>query len=89
MRKKIFYINYFFYTLFFLVGLSLGITLIWPGILKSENRKCFLKIVKDGSDGNVSIGTILSIDPNYLMKINNAKTKYYKILLIGDQCFRK
>ena len=89
MRKKNLYINYFFYTLFFLVGLSLGITLIWPGILKSENRKCFLKIVKDGSDGNVSIGTILSIDPNYLMKINNAKTKYYKILLIGDQCFRK
>ena len=89
MRKKNFYINYFFYTLFFLSGLSIGITLIWPGILNSENRKCFLKIIEDGSDGKVSIGTILSIDPNYLLKINSTKTKYNKILLIGDQCFRK
>ena len=35
-----------------------------------------------------SLGTILSIEPNYLLKINNAETKYKKILLIGDQCFR-
>ena len=40
-------------------------------------------------DGNVSLGTIFSIDPNYLFKINNAKSKYRKILLIGDYCFRK
>ena len=57
--------------IFFLTGLSVGILLIWPGILKIENRRCFLKIIEDGSDGKVSIGTILSIDPNYLLKINN------------------
>ncbi len=77
------------YTLFFIAGLSLGITLIWPGILKNDNRTCFLKIIGDGSDGKVSIGTILSIDPNSLVKINNAKNKYGKILRIGDYCFRK
>ena len=89
MGKKKSYINYFVYTLFFFTGLSIGIFIIWPGILKNENRNCFSKIIKDGSDGSVSIGTILSIEPKYLLKINNAKSRYTKILLIGDQCFRE
>lgn len=76
-------------TIFFIIGLSIGIILIWPGILKNENRTCFFKIIQDGSDGEVSIGTILSIDPSSLIKINNAKNKYGKILRIGDYCFRK
>ena len=75
--------------LFFLTGLSIGTILIWPGILKNDNRKCFFKIISDGSDGKVTMGTILSIDPNSLVKINNAKNKYLKVLRIGDYCFRK
>ena len=89
MGKKFFKKNYFANTLFFFLGLTTGIIFIWPGIIKVDNRKCFLKILKDGSDGKVTLGTILSIEPNYLLKINNAETKYKKILLIGDQCFRK
>ena len=89
MGKRKSYKNYFVNSLFLFTGLSIGIILIWPGILNFENRRCFLKIIKDGSDGKVSIGTILSIEPNYLLKINNAENKYIKILLIGDQCFRK
>ena len=89
MRKRKFYINSIVNTLFFFTGILLGIFFIWPGIFKSENRNCFFKIIKDGSDGKVSVKTILSIEPKYLLKINNAKSKYSKILLIGDQCFRK
>ena len=89
MNKRRSKVNYFFNTLFFVFGLSSGIILIWPGILNPQNRECFFKIIEDGSDGKVSIGTILSIDPNSLLKINNAKTRYNKILLIGDHCFRK
>ena len=88
MSRKKSKINYFFNTLFLFIGLSMGILLIWPGILKSQNRRCFFNIIEDGSDGKVSIGTILSIDPNYLLKINNAKNTYKKILYIGDYCFR-
>ena len=76
-------------TLFFFIGLSIGIIIIWPGILKNNNRRCFFKIIQDGSDGKVSMGTILSIDPNSLMKIKNAKNTYSKVLRIGDYCFRK
>ena len=75
--------------LFLLIGIFLGIGTVWPGIITEKGRKCFFKIIKDGSDGSVSIGTIISINPNYLLKINNAKNKYNKILLIGDFCFRK
>ena len=82
-------INNLINTLFFLIGFSIGVILIWPGILKNDNRKCFFKIIEDGSDGKVTVGTILSIDPNSLLKIKNANNKYKKILLIGDHCFRK
>ncbi len=82
-------INSLINTLIFLVGLSIGVILIWPGILKNDNQKCFSKIIRDGSDGKVTVSTILSIDPSSLVKINNANTTYLKILRIGDYCFRK
>ena len=76
---------------FFLItlGMILGVGAIWPGLITDKGRKCFFKIIQDGSDGNVSLGTIFSLTPNYLLKINNAKNKYNKIMLIGDFCFRK
>ena len=87
MAKRKGYIR-FVYALFFFTGLSIGIIFIWPGILKDESRKCFFNIIKDGSDGSVSLGTVLSIEPQFLLKINNAKNKYRKVLYIGDYCFR-
>ena len=89
MRKKKLIIKSLIYGLYLFTGISIGIILIWPGILNFENRKCFFKIIQDGSDGKVTVGTILSIDPNSLLKINNAKNTYGKILRIGDYCFRK
>ena len=89
MRKKKSILNLLIFGLYFFSGFSIGIILIWPGVLKLENRKCFLKIIKDGSDGKVSIGTVLSIEPNRLLKIKNTKNIYNKVLLIGDQCFRE
>ena len=73
----------------FILGFSIGVISIWPGIISGNSRKCFLKIIKDGSDGSVKIGTLLSINPNYLIKIKKTKNKYLKILLIGDTCFRR
>ena len=89
MSKKKWIINLLIYSLYFLGGFSLGIILIWPGVLNLEKRKCFFKIIKDGSDGKVSIGTILTLEPKSLLKIKNAENKYTKILLVGDQCFRE
>ena len=73
----------------FILGFSIGVISIWPGIIFGNSRKCFFDILKDGSDGSVKIGTLLSINPNYLVKIKKNKNKYLKILLIGDSCFRR
>ena len=75
-------------TIFFL-GFSLGVFTIWPGFITGTNRKCFFNILKDGSDGNIQLKTIISVSPNYLLKIKNADSLYMKVLLIGDSCFRK
>ena len=48
----------------------------------------FLNILKDGSDGDIELKTILKVKPNYLLKIKNARNKYFKVLLVGDSCFR-
>ena len=75
--------------MFFFIGFMMGIGTIWPGLISETGRKCFFKIIKDGTDGSVSLGTILSISPNYLLRISNEENKYKKVLLIGDFCFRK
>ena len=85
-KSKLRFLQYF---LFLTLGVFLGVGAIWPGMVSQSGRKCFFKIIQDGSDGNVSLETIFSITPNYLLKIHNAKNKYNKILLIGDFCFRK
>ena len=89
MKSTKFKFGFFHYFFFLTTGLFLGIVIIWPGLITETGRKCFYKIIKDGSDGKVSLGTILSITPNYLLKIRNSENKYKKILLIGDYCFRK
>jgi len=86
---KKFHNNFFQIIPIFILGISLGVILIWPGIISGNSRKCFFNILLDGSDGSVRVGTLLSINTNYLLKIKNAKNKYFKILFIGDSCFRK
>ncbi len=90
MRRKNFQNTFYFKIIpIFILGLSVGIISIWPGIISGNNRKCFFNILLDGSDGSLRVGTLLSINSNYLLKIKNTKNKYLKILLIGDSCFRK
>ena len=87
--RKFYKIFYFQIIPIFILGFSIGVISIWPGIISGNSRKCFFNILKDGSDGSIKIGTVLSIKPNYLLKIKKTKNKYFKILLIGDACFRR
>lgn len=90
MRRRKFYRSLYLQLVpIFLIGFTLGIISIWPGIISGNSRKCFVDILKDGSDGNVKLSTIFSINPNYALKIKNTKNKYLKVLLVGDSCFRK
>ena len=90
MRRKNFLKVFIIKKLSILVlGFTLGIIAIWPGIISRNSRNCFFNIIKDGSDGNIQIKTILLVNPNYLLRIKNAKNNYWKVLLVGDACFRK
>ena len=89
MMKKKSKVRFLQSFLFLTLGMILGVGVIWPGLITEKGRKCFLKIIQDGSEGSVSLGTIFSITPNYLLKIHNEKDKYKKVLLIGDFCFRE
>ena len=90
MRRKIFLKVFNIKKLAILVlGFTLGVIAIWPGIISRNSRKCFFSILKDGSDGNIQIKTILLVNPNYLLRIKNAKNEYWKVLLVGDACFSK
>ena len=44
----------------------------------------FFNIIKDGSNGNIQIKTILLVNPNYLFWIKYAKNDYWKVLLVRD-----
>ena len=88
LRKKKFKKIYLQIIPILLIGYSLGVISIWPGIISSNSRKCFFNVLKDGSDGSIKVSTIFSINPNYLIKIKNTKNKYLKVLFVGDSCFR-
>ena len=89
MSKKKFYKSFNFQIfLIFVLGFSIGVITVWPGVISGNSRKCFLDILKDGSDGDIQLKTILKVKHDYLLKIKNARNKYFKILLVGDSCFR-
>ena len=90
MRRKNFLKVFYIKNLSILVlGFSLGVIAIWLGIISRNSRKCFFNIIKDGSDGNIQIKTILLVNPNHLLRIKNSKNEYWKVLLVGNACFRK
>ena len=35
----------------------MGVITIWPGVISGNSRKCFLDILKDGSDGDIQLKT--------------------------------
>jgi hypothetical protein len=89
VAKKKFYKDFYLKIVpIFFLGFSLGLITIWPGLISGNSRKCFLNILKDGSDGNIQLKTIVKVKPNYLLKIRNTRNKYLKVLLVGDSCFR-
>ena len=88
VKKRFYKVFYFKIIPIFLLGFSIGVITIWPGLISGNSRKCFFDILKDGSDGDIQFKTILAVKPNYLLKIKNARNKYLKVLLVGDSCFR-
>ena len=74
-----------FFPLFF--GIFVGLYLSWPGLLISENWKCFNDIIAKSAEDKISLKAALEISPSYLLKSKNRKTPS-KIRIVADACFR-
>ena len=75
---------------FFLIllsGIFVGIYMSWPGILISNNWKCFNAILKKSAEDKISIKAMLEVSPSYVIKGKNKKTSS-KIRIVADACFR-
>ena len=73
--------------LFLFFGIFLGLYLSWPGLLISENWKCFNQIIAKSAEDKISLKAALEISPNYFLKAKNKK-KTSKIRIVVDACFR-
>ena len=73
--------------LFIFSGVFIGLYLSWPGILISQNWKCFNEIIEKSLDNKIAIKVLLEVSPSYLIKGNN-KRMISKIRVVADACFR-
>jgi len=72
---------------FFLFGVFLGSWISWPGIISSEDWKCFIKIINDSRQDKLSLKAALSITPKFLLK-SDSMDYFSKLRIVGDACFR-
>ncbi len=73
--------------LFLFSGIFAGLYFSWPGLLISENWKCFNDIIAKSAEDKISLRAVLEISPSYLLKGKNKNT-VSKIRIVADACFR-
>ena len=73
---------------FFLLlsGVFAGLYLSWPGIVISNNWRCFNDIIAKSNDDKISLKAALELSPSYLIK--GKKNTPSKVRIIADACFR-
>tara|TARA_Y100000992_G_C20861880_1_gene303130 strand:+ start:64 stop:279 length:216 start_codon:yes stop_codon:yes gene_type:complete len=70
-----------------LFGIFAGLYLSWPGLVNSENWKCFNDIIAKSGEDKISFKAVLEVSPSYLIKRKN-KNLVSKIRIVADACFR-
>tara|TARA_B100000524_G_scaffold127010_1_gene62646 strand:+ start:361 stop:594 length:234 start_codon:yes stop_codon:yes gene_type:complete len=68
-------------------GLFLGLWAAWPGIVISDNWKCFRDIIGKFDKEQISFKAALAVSPNYFLK-GKRKNSNSKIRIVFDACFR-
>ena len=73
--------------LFLFCGVFVGLYLSWPGIVISNNWKCFNDIIAKSAEDKISLKAALEVSPSYLINRTN-KNMTAKIRIVADACFR-
>ena len=75
------------FVLLLFCGFFVGLYLSWPGIVITENWKCFNDIISRSTEDKISLKAAFEISPSYLLKGKNKKMSS-KIRIVADACFR-
>ena len=70
----------------FLFGVFAGLFLSWPGIVISNNWRCFNAIIAKSNDDKISIKAALEVSPSHIIK--GKKNIPSKVRMVADACFR-
>ncbi len=70
----------------FVLGFFAGLFLSWPGIVISNNWRCFNDIIAKSNDDKISIKAALEVSPSYIIK--GKKNIPSKVRMVADACFR-
>ena len=73
--------------LFLFFGFFAGLYLSWPGLVISNNWKCFNDIITKSTEDKISLKAVMEVSPSYLLKRKN-KNIISKIRIVADACFR-
>ncbi len=73
--------------LFIFFGIFAGLYLSWPGVIISENWKCFYGVISKTAEDKISMKALFEVSPSYLFKSKN-KNMASKIRIVADACFR-
>jgi hypothetical protein len=72
---------------FLFCGIFTGLYLSWPGLLVTENWKCFKDIIAKSTEDKISLKAAMEISPSYVLKRKNRNTAS-KVRIVADACFR-
>ena len=67
-------------------GVFAGLYFSWPGIVISNNWRCFNDIIAKSNDDKISIKAALEVSPSYIIK--GKKNIPSKVRMVADACFR-
>tara|TARA_Y100001970_G_scaffold291952_1_gene431195 strand:- start:5656 stop:5889 length:234 start_codon:yes stop_codon:yes gene_type:complete len=72
---------------FFTFGVLIGGWISWPGIFYPKNWECFNTIVENSNNEKISIKSILTIAPQYILK-GIPEDNFSRLRIVSDSCFR-
>ena len=73
--------------LFLFSGIFAGLYISWPGIVISENWKCFNSIIAKSAEDKISLKAVMEVSPSYFLKGKN-KSRGSRVRIVADACFR-
>ena len=88
VKKKFYKVFYFKIIPIFVLGFSIGVIAIWPGLISGNSRKCFLNILKDETKAKYVLDFGCGTG-NFTEKVINFNPKKIVAVDISEEAIKK